>query len=299
MIPVALAAALLVAGCGSDSAGLDKVSVKGEKSPTVSVDKNFKATKTTTKVVKKGKGDKVTEGDAVTLDYVAVNGRTGKTFDSSFKSGSPLTTTLKSGSVLPGFVKGLKGQKVGSRVLIAIPPKDGFGAANKQLGLKASDTMVFLMDIVKSASVPEAAEGEAKKLPDTLPKLTLDDKKHPAKFVKTDKTEGKATKMSTHVAIQGDGPAIKAGQSLTIQYVGQAYPAGDVFDESWSREAATFQIGAGKLIKCWDESLVGQKVGSRVVLVCPADVAYGKEGSGEKIKPGDTLIFAVDLLAAF
>ncbi len=299
MIPVALAAALLVAGCGSDSAGLDKVTVKGDKSPTVSVDENFKATKTTTKVVKKGKGDAVAEGDAVTLDYVAVNGRTGKTFDSSFKSGSPLTTTLKSGSVLPGFVKGLKGQKVGSRVLIAIPPKDGFGAANKQLGLKASDTMVFLMDIVKSASVPEAAEGKAKKLPDTLPKLTLDDKKHPAKFVKTDTTEGKATKMSTHVAIQGEGPAIKAGQSLTIQYVGQTYPAGDIFDESWSREPATFQIGAGKLIKCWDESLVGQKVGSRVVLVCPADVAYGKEGSGDKIKPGDTLIFAVDLLAAF
>ncbi|MDQ3156949.1 MAG: FKBP-type peptidyl-prolyl cis-trans isomerase [Actinomycetota bacterium] len=296
---MALAAALLVAGCGSDSAGLDKVTVKGDKSPTVSVDENFKATKTTTKVVKKGKGDAVAEGDAVTLDYVAVNGRTGKTFDSSFKSGSPLTTTLKSGSVLPGFVKGLKGQKVGSRVLIAIPPKDGFGAANKQLGLKASDTMVFLMDIVKSASVPEAAEGKAKKLPDTLPKLTLDDKKHPAKFVKTDTTEGKATKMSTHVAIQGEGPAIKAGQSLTIQYVGQTYPAGDIFDESWSREPATFQIGAGKLIKCWDESLVGQKVGSRVVLVCPADVAYGKEGSGDKIKPGDTLIFAVDLLAAF
>jgi len=299
MIPAALAVALLVAGCGSDSAGLDKVSVKGDKSPTVSVDKDFKATKTTTRVVKKGKGDKVTEGDAVTLDYVAVNGRTGKTFDSSFKSGTPLTTTLKSGSVLPGFVKGLKGQKVGSRVLIAIPPKDGFGAANKQLGLKKTDTMVFLMDIVKSSSVPEAAEGEAKKLPDTLPKLTLDDKKHPAKFVKTDKTESKASKMSTHVAIQGDGPKVKAGQSLTIQYVGQTYPAGDVFDESWSREAATFQIGAGKLIKCWDESLVGQKVGSRVVLVCPADVAYGKEGSGEKIKPGDTLIFAVDLLAAF
>lgn len=299
MIPAALAVALLVAGCGSSAGGLDKVSVKGGKSPTVSVEKDFKAAKTTTRVIKKGTGDEVAEGDAVTLDYVAVNGRTGKTFDSSFKSGSPLTTTLKSGAVLPGFVKGLKGQKVGSRVLIAIPPKDGFGAANKQLGLKATDTMVFLMDIVKSTNVPEAAKGKAQDLPDSLPQLKLDEDKHPAKFVKTSKTDAKATKMSTHVAIQGDGPTIKAGQSLTIQYLGQTYPDGEVFDESWSKEAATFQIGAGKLIKCWDESIVGQKVGSRVVLVCPADVAYGKEGSGDKIKPGDTLIFAVDLLAAF
>jgi peptidylprolyl isomerase len=299
MIPAALAVALLVAGCGSSAAGLDDITVKGGKSPTVSVDKDFKATKTTTRVVKKGAGDKVAEGDAVTLDYVAVNGRTGKTFDSSFKTGTPLTTTLKSGSVLAGFVKGLEGQRVGSRLLIAIPPKDGFGAANKQLGLKKTDTMVFLMDVVKSSQVPEAAKGKTEKLPASLPKLTLDANKHPAKFVKTSKTAEKATKMSTHVAIQGTGPAVKAGQSLTIQYVGQNYPDGAVFDESWSKQPATFQIGAGSLIKCWDQSLVGQKVGSRVILVCPANVAYGKEGSGEKIKPGATLIFAVDLLAAF
>lgn len=299
MIPAALAVALLVAGCGSSAAGLDKVTVKGDKSPTVSVEKNFKATETTEKVVKKGTGDKVAEGDAVTLDYVAVNGRTGKSFDSSFKTGTPLVTTLKTGSVLPGFVKGLIGQTVGSRVLVAIAPKDGFGAAKDQLGLKADDTMVFLFDIVKAAKVPEAAEGKAQTLPSSLPKLTFDDKKHPVKFVKTSKSAAAASKMSTSVAIQGTGPAIKAGQSLTIQYLGQIYPVGKVFDESWSKQAATFQIGAGKLIKCWDDSLVGQKVGSRVILVCPSDVAYGKTGQAPDIKGGDTLIFAVDLLAAF
>lgn len=290
---------MLLSACGNDAGGLASVEVKGDKSPTVDVGKDFKATKTTTHVVKEGKGNKIAEGDAVTLDYVAVNGRTGKSFDSSFKSGTPLTTTIKTGSVLPGFVKGLKGQRVGSRVLIAIPPKDGFGQANEQLGLKATDTMVFLMDIVKSERVPEMAEGTAKKLPDTLPKLVLNGDKHPEKFEKTDTTAAKATKMSSHVAIEGKGAKIKTGQSLTLQYVGQVYPAGKVFDESWSKTAATFQIGSGALIKCWDESLVGQKVGSRVVLVCPADVAYGDKGSPPAIKGGDTLIFAIDLLAAF
>ena len=298
MITAAFAVALLVAGCGSATAGLDKVTVKGDKSPTVSVEKNFKATETSTKVLKKGTGDKVAEGDAVTLDYVAINGRTGKSFESSFKTGTPLVTTLKNGAVLPGFIKGLVGQMVGSRVLVAIAPKDGFGAANKQLGLKADDTMVFLFDIVKAGKVPEAAKGKTQSLPSSLPKLTFDAKKHPEKFVKTSKSAATATKMSTSIAIQGTGPVIKAGQSLTIQYVGQIYPAGKVFDESWSKEAATFQIGAGKLIKCWDDSLVGQKVGSRVILVCPPDVAYGKAGQAPDIRGGDTLIFAVDLLAA-
>lgn len=299
LIPVAIAAVLLLSACGDDAGGLAGVEVKGDKSPTVKVGKDFKATKTTTHVLKKGTGNEIAEGDAVTLDYVAVNGRTGKSFDSSYKSGTPLTTTIKTGAVLPGFVKGLKGQKVGSRVLIAIPPKDGFGAANEQLGLKATDTMVFLMDIVKSERVPEVAQGKAQELPDTLPKLKLDGDKHPSGFEETDTTAPKATKMTSDVAIQGTGKKVKAGQSLTIQYVGQVYPAGKVFDESWSKAAATFQIGSGSLIKCWDESLVGEKIGSRVILVCPADVAYGDKGSPPAIKGGDTLIFAVDLLSAF
>ena len=98
--------------------------------------------------------------------------------------------------------------------------------------------------------------------------------------------------------IQGDGPDVKLGQTLSVHYVGQVYPAGKVFDSSWARGPASFQLTEGQLIKCWTDLLVGQKVGSRVVLVCPADTAYGKDGSGEDIKGGDTLIFSIDLLDA-
>lgn len=306
LIPVVFAAALALTACGSSANGLDSVKVTGSKSPTVKVDKDFKATKTATKVLKKGTGHKIAEGDTVTLDYVAVNGRTGKTFDSSFKTGTPLTTTIKTGSILPGFVKGITGQTVGSRILIEVPPKDGFGAANAQLGLKADDSMVFLMDILKSSTppaakdVPKAASGKTEKLPATLPKLTYDKDKHPSKFAKTATTGKAPSKMATDIAITGKGAEVKAGQSVIVQYVGQIYPAGAVFDESWSKTAATFQIGVGGVIKCWDDGLVGQKVGSRVILTCPADVAYGDSPpSGSQIKAGDTLIFAVDLLAAF
>lgn len=296
-----VAASLVLAGCGgNDSAGgsgLGDVKVSKAASPKVTVAKGFSSAKTTTKVLNEGSGEVLEAGDAVKVNYVAVNGRTGKQFDSSFTSNKPLTLTLSNTAVLAGFVKGLEGKKVGSRVLVAIPPKDGFGQANADLDLKKDDTMVFLFDVV--AKVKTEVTGTSKKLPSDVPKLTLDDKKHPSKFAKTSKTAAKVTKQSIHTVIQGTGAKITAGQSLTAQYIGQVYPDGAIFDESWTSSARTFQVGASSLIKCWDEQLIGQKVGGRVVLVCPADKAYGDQPpAGGTIKAGDTLIFAIDLLDA-
>jgi len=296
-----LAASLLLAGCGgsdSDSAGLDDVKVSKSASPKVTVDKGFKATKTSTKVLNQGSGEVLAAGDTVKVKYVAVNGRTGKQFDSSFTADKPLVITLSSDAILPGFVKGLEGQKVGSRILVAIPPKDGFGAAQANLDLKKNDTMVFLFDVV--AKVPTEATGTSAALPKDLPKLVLDSDKHPSKFTKTKSTEAKQAKSSSQVVIEGKGDEIKADQTLTVQYLGQVYPSGEVFDSSWTRGApSSFTLTEGSLIKCWTDELVGQRVGSRVVLVCPAKVAYDdKPPDGSVIKAGDTLIFAIDLLDA-
>lgn len=296
---ITLSAALVLAGCGSDGGGaaLDDITVSKDATPKVKVPAETTADRTDTKVIEEGSGEKVAEGDMVKVNYVALNGRTGKQFDSSYASGSAYTFTLSEDSILPGFIKALNGQKVGSRVLAVIPPEDGFNQAQESYDLKADDTMVFVFDIV--AKVPAEATGDAKDLPDDLPSLTLDDDGHPSGFKKTDKTAAKQTKASAHVVIEGTGDPIEADQMLSVQYVGQIYPDGKVFDSSWSRGTpATFQLTEGQLIQCWTDELVGQKVGSRVVLVCPADTAYGDKGSGEDIKGGDTLMFAIDLLDA-
>ncbi len=273
------------------------MTVSKAATPKVKVGKGFTATKTSTRVLSAGSGDELVTGDSVKVNYVAINGRTGEEFDNSFTSDKPLTLTLSETSVLPGFIKGLTGQQVGSRVLVAIPPEDGFGQAQPDLGMEKDDTMVFLFDVV--SKVPETAEGKAKALPKDLPKLTLDDKKQPSKFEKTSTTAAKKDKASANVVIEGTGPAITLGQTVSVHYLGQIYPSGKIFDSSWARDApSSFQLAEGQLIKCWTDQLVGQKVGSRVVLVCPADVAYGDEGSGEDIKGGDTLIFSIDLLDA-
>jgi peptidylprolyl isomerase len=304
---VSAAALLILAGCGDSdggtktSSGLDAIKVSGTAKPKVRLDEGFSVAKTASKVLKDGDGAPVKTGDAIKVNYVAVNGRTGKQFDSSFTSGTPLTVDLAENKILPGFVKGLEGRKIGSRVLVAISPKDGFGQAQKQMDIKKDDTLVFLFDIV--SKVPSEASGAAVPLPKDLPKLTYDADRHPDGFKKTSATKAKQTEPSAHVVIQGDGPVVTKGQAVRFEYVGQVYPDGTKFDESWSRaEPFIAVVGDSKLIACWDQLIPGQRIGSRVVLVCPSKVAYGDEPNDPNrspdIKAGDTLIFAIDLLDA-
>jgi FKBP-type peptidyl-prolyl cis-trans isomerases 1 len=94
--------------------------------------------------------------------------------------------------------------------------------------------------------------------------------------------------------VQGDGPAVKSGQTITVNYVGVSNTTGEEFDSSWKRgEPASFPIGTGGVIKGWDQGLVGVKVGSRVQLDIPSNLAYGDNGQ----VPGP-LRFVVDILGA-
>lgn len=291
-----LAASLFLTGCGSsdgkDGAGLSAIKVTDGKTPKVSFDKGFKVSKTQSKVLKQGGGDTIKEGDSVKIDYVGVNGTTGKLFDSTY-SANPQTVGLSKNTILAGFVKGLEGRTVGSRVLVAIPPTDGFGDSGQpSFEIKKADTMVLVFDI--RSKIPNEVTGKAQALPSSLPKLKLDGDKHPSGFTATSKTDKRQTKASSHTVIEGKGAAVKADQSVTVQYVGQVYPGGKVFDSSWSNGVPFTQSLSG-LIKCWQSELTGKKVGSRVVLVCPPDTAYA--GTQSELKD-DTLIFAIDLLDA-
>jgi peptidylprolyl isomerase len=97
--------------------------------------------------------------------------------------------------------------------------------------------------------------------------------------------------------IVGDGPEAAAGHTVVAHYVGVAFSTGEEFDSSWGRgDPLAFPLGAGRVIKGWDEGLVGMRVGGRRKLVIPSDLAYGDRGAGGAIAPGETLIFVVDLV---
>ena len=97
---------------------------------------------------------------------------------------------------------------------------------------------------------------------------------------------------------EGDGDEATAGSTVSVHYVGVAHSTGEEFDASYNRGAPLqFRLGVGQVIAGWDQGVQGMKVGGRRQLVIPPHLGYGDRGAGAVIKPGETLIFVVDLIA--
>jgi FKBP-type peptidyl-prolyl cis-trans isomerase len=103
------------------------------------------------------------------------------------------------------------------------------------------------------------------------------------------------TTLTVTDEVVGTGPAAKAGDTVTVNYIG-ALPDGTIFDASSKHgQAFTFPLGQGQVIPGWDKGLVGMKVGGKRTLIIPPDMAYGSRDLGV-IPPNSTLIFQVELV---
>jgi len=113
-----------------------------------------------------------------------------------------------------------------------------------------------------------------------------------------DRDEPASTLLIEDVVV-GDGEvAAGAGDVLTVHYVGVEWVSGAQFDASWDRGVPfQFELGAGRVIAGWDVGLEGVREGGRRLLVIPSDMAYGDRGSGDRIAPGATLVFVVDVVS--
>ena len=100
--------------------------------------------------------------------------------------------------------------------------------------------------------------------------------------------------------IVGTGATAKKGSPVTVNYVGKLFSNGKLFDASWrdtpGKGFGPFVLGAGAVIKGWDQGLVGMKVGGRRELIIPPSLAYGPNGQPPTIPKNATLVFVVDLL---
>lgn len=95
----------------------------------------------------------------------------------------------------------------------------------------------------------------------------------------------------------GDGGEAVAGSAPVMHYVGASWSTGREFDASWDRgQTFSFKLGAGQVIRGWDEGIAGMKVGGRRRLTIPPDLGYGAAGAGGVIAPNETLVFVVDLI---
>src|ERR1700678_4481975 len=133
-------------------AGLPTVSAGS--SPTITIPSNSPPSTLTAKTLIKGTGQVVKSGNFLVVQYTGVNWRTGKVFDSSWSRKSPLGVQIgaKPAQVITGW-NALEGQTVGSRVLLMVPPADGYGKAGQsKVGIKGTDTLVFVVDILAAYS---------------------------------------------------------------------------------------------------------------------------------------------------
>jgi peptidylprolyl isomerase len=303
-----LAAALALAGCGSEertggSGPLSGTTVSGGSEtapPKVTLDpKPLTVEETTTKVVTPGEGEPVSGDEIVSLRFVLLNGKDGRTVDSNY--GRPtLGLNLADTELLPGLRKGLTDQRVGSRVLIAIPPKDAFGErGNPDIEVGAGDTIVFVMDLLSAELPLTSAEGTPVRPAPGLPTAAVEEGK-PA-TITIPKGAKPPTATVAQVLVQGRGAKVAAGQTIRVAYTGALWRNGEVFDSSANSPQGYFEtvIGQKQVIAAWDAKLVGQNVGTRLLLVVPPADGYGAAGAPPKISGTDTLVFVIDILAAY
>jgi peptidylprolyl isomerase len=155
------------------------------------------------------------------------------------------------------------------------------------IGLLAAGGILAVAVIVILVSRGGGSGGETTSVADTGTKPTVEVPKGPA---------------PDHLVVKdlkaGDGAEAKAGDQVSVQYVGVLYDGGKQFDSSWDRgQPFDFQLGSGQVIPGWDQGVEGMKVGGRRELIIPPNLGYGAQGQPPTIPPNATLVFVIDLVS--
>ena len=286
------------AACVDSGSASDSVKVTGafDTTPNVSIDAPLKVSSTQRTVVIQGTGDKAAPGSIVNVSFTLYNGTTGKTVTSTgYGAGRSSAITVDASKVITGLVKTLNCAQAGTRVVGVVPASEAFGkAGNEQLGVAGNKVMVFDADVV--SLVPTKAEGTAVTPPAGLPTVADAADGKPKLTV----PDGYKPPATTQIAtlIKGKGAVVGPTDQIVIQYQGTNLATGKIFDQTWGK--GPYSGAANGFIPGFTNAIVGQTVGSQVlVVIAPAD-GYGPQGgnSGAGIGKDDTIVFVIDILAA-
>jgi peptidylprolyl isomerase len=276
------------------STTLDGITVTGDlgKLPTVKIPTPWGIDKTQAKTLIQGTGDAVTASSMIEVNYWGANGYTGAVFDESFSANKPISYAVS--GFISGFQTGVIGQKVGSRVLIGITGPDGYDSngGNANIGIDVGDCLVFIVDIISvSATGPS---GSTVTPPSGLPTVSSD-LKAPAVTIDT-----KATPPSTLTVqplIKGSGKAVTAASTLRVDYAEYAWSTGKLVKQTYGY--APLDGALSSTIPGWQTGLVGQTVGSRVLLIVPPAQAYPSGNPRIDVKAGETMVYVIDILFSY
>jgi peptidylprolyl isomerase len=277
-----------------------KVDPKFGGSPTLAIPDGPAPKQLTQQVLTTGTGQSIKTGDLLVANYVGQTWapKSGKAnvFDSSFSRGQPAAFAIGTGKVIPGWDKTLVGKKLGSRVLLTIPPADGYGSSGQpSANISGTDTLVFVVDLVAAYHSGASAPGTAiAKLPAGLPKFT----NVPAKEPKVTSTKGVSapkTPKSTLV-VKGTGAKIDSGKTLVMQFVEADLATGKHTQSTWQGAP---QVASAQNVLGVADALKGQNVGSRAVVLLPATAAVPGSATQQAQPAEPAQVLIVDVVGQF
>lgn len=296
-------AAAVAEGCTPSGAEVETIDVDGAfgEIPTVVFESPLEVDATQRAVVAEGAGDTVSTEDRILIDYAFFNAATGEQiFLSGYDELSPIVLPLDTSTpVFSGFSFTAVCSTVGSRVVGLIPAAEAFGEEGAPpYGMEPGEGLIFVVDVIaiKPPLVAplERVEGEGAELEEGFPAVTFDELGEPTVEI----PEGAVpSEFALQTLITGDGDVVAGEDVVVVQYRGVNWNTGVMFDSSWQRgEPAEFR--ARGVVPGFRDALVGQTVGSRVVVTIPANLGYGPVGGNPDagIGPEDTIFFVIDIL---
>lgn len=287
------------AGCVESGDASEAVSVSGElgSAPEVSFDGPVDAASTERTVVIEGdESDMAETGDTVTVSYTLYNGTTGEEIESTghAEDSDRVPFALDESLIFSGIVRALTCSVEGERLVAAIAPDDAFGeGGNSSLGVDGDDTIVFVFDVLSVAKPIDAAADMVVVEPGSQGMPTVDYEADGSPTVSFPDS-APLDELTLAVMTEGDGDVVGDGDTVEVHYTGVNWDTGEEFDSSWTRGAPAAFPTSG-VIPGFSAALVGQTVGSQVLVVVPPAYGYGEAGQGT-IGGTDTIVFAVDIL---
>lgn len=249
-----------------------------------------------------GRGIRVARGDTLIINYVGeiwptkVGGRP-KVFDSSFSRGAPDGFVIGTGAVIPGFDKTLVGRRLGTRMLLSIPPADGYGpSGNPQAGISGTDTLVFVVDLLgdykPNASAPGVA---ASQLPATgWPKITNTPGRQP-QITSVAGVKAPSSPVSK-LLVKGSGAKIDPSKTLVLQLVQTDIATGTQTRSSWGKQP---QLLSAQSVLSVVTALNGQNVGARAVALLPATPAQPASATAAAIPAAPAEVLIIDVVGQY
>lgn len=297
-LPLALAVSLTACAPGTPASNCTPLAAEGDATKAVTVkgetfsapDTTFptplKAATTETTFIGGDTKDLALPSDSVAVEATLYNGDTGKILTQTGYDGKQLPLIDLSSQSLPSLTQALTCAPVGSRV-VSVLAGDEQLAAN--LGVDPQTSIVAVFDVKKTYL--GKADGTPQVVPDGFPAVVLDSNGVPGVTIPPS-----APPTTTQVALlkKGNGAVVKDGQTVTVQYAGYLWADNTLFQSTWeSNQPASFDVN--KVVPGFKKGLVGQTVGSQVLIVIPPADGYGDQAQGS-IPAGSTLVFVVDIL---